>query len=184
MTDEELAAIKARINDPLTLPPGMTEEALTRIHEAWHDRQALIAELERLAAAIREIAGDHMHQWEAIDPQEVWACETCHAYSQDYAEEVQEKACALLRDMVDGDDAGYSITVNGQRHTVDIETLNYAQVLTLAGIPTAAGMAISGALYTVVYERADHSGGSLTPGQSSVHVEDEMHFTAVITGRA
>lgn len=55
-----------------------------------------IQELVRLRAFVHEVVGDHEHHWEAVDPQEVWACETCHEYSQDYATDVQTRAQALL----------------------------------------------------------------------------------------
>ena len=62
--------------------------------------QARVAELEAENAQLRTIlayiADDHAHEWDAVDPQEVWACQVCHIDSQDYAGEVQEKARAWL----------------------------------------------------------------------------------------
>ena len=67
MTDEELAQIKARRNDSLVLPPGMSEDSLRRIHEAWHDRSVLLADVERLRELVRIVAESDVSMWDRGD---------------------------------------------------------------------------------------------------------------------
>lgn len=97
MTDEELAAIKAHITTPVLLSDEeMAGDAWRVIIQAWRDRAKLLAEVEAWRAFGRAVAGSHEHQWEAVDPQEVWYCTVCREVSQDYAATVQAEARALL----------------------------------------------------------------------------------------
>ena len=89
MTDEEFAAIKARWRWNLV-------DALPTGSQAKMDVRALCDHVERLRAFVREVAGDHQHEWDAVDPQEVWYCTVCGEHAQDWAQYIDEKARALL----------------------------------------------------------------------------------------
>lgn len=88
MTDEELAAVDAWLDE---LEPGC---------DGWYIDVTLVRalrdEVERLREFVVEAASDHQHEWDAIDPQEVWYCTVCGERPQDWAQFIQEDARALL----------------------------------------------------------------------------------------
>jgi hypothetical protein len=106
VTDEELAPIDRAIRDAKSIVDqmrGNSSQLFSRRVVLPEALDRILAELDRLRAenaamrqTLQSIADDHVHIWEAVDPQEVWACQICHVNSQDYADETQEEARALL----------------------------------------------------------------------------------------
>lgn len=86
-----LATLAAR-HARLAAQNALINEAAQALEEAVQIR----AERDAMREIVAAVAGDHVHQWDAVDPQEVWACEVCGEYSHDWAEEVQQRARALL----------------------------------------------------------------------------------------
>ena len=88
MTDDELAAVDAWLDELETGCDGWYIEV--RLVRALRD------EVARLRAFAEEAASDHQHEWDAVDPQEVWYCTVCGEQAQDWTQYIHEAARALL----------------------------------------------------------------------------------------
>jgi hypothetical protein len=99
--DEELAPIDRAIRDAKSIVDqmrGNSSQLFSRRVVLPEALDRILAELDRLRVALSDIAGDHVHKWDAVDPQEVWACDVCGERSHEWAEGAQEQAREALEE--------------------------------------------------------------------------------------